>query len=111
MLSTTKRTRSMVVVAVLMGAILLTAPATAASSLIVTNQTTNGSVVKVTVKNTSILPVTTVILVQVQVGGTTVWGTAPVVLLGGQTASVGVGFTGTVAKVLSVGINDECVPI
>ena len=110
MLSTTKRTRSMVVVAVLMGAILLTAPAVAASSVIVTNQTINGSMVKVTVKNTSFLPVTTVVMVQVQVGGMTTWGTAPVVLLGGQSASVGVGFTGTVTKVLCVGINDEYVP-
>ena len=110
MLSTTKRTRSMVVVAVLMGALLLTAPAMASSSVVVKSYAINGSVVQMTVKNTTLLPVTTTVSVQATVNGVTVWSSVPVVLLGGQQASVSAGFTGLVSKVMTLGIADDCNP-
>jgi hypothetical protein len=110
MLSTTKRTRSMVVVAVLMGAIVLAAPAMASSSVVVKSYVINGSTVQMTVKNTTLLPVATTVSVQATVNGLTVWSTVPVTLLGGQQATVSAGFTGLVSKVTTLGISDDCNP-
>jgi hypothetical protein len=90
---------------------LIATPAAAASPITVSGYSLNGSIVMVTVKNTSSSPVVGTVAVQAKVGGLSVFSLAPVSLSGNQTATVGVAFVGSVGKILSVGVTDDQMPI
>jgi hypothetical protein len=106
----TNRSRVSKVIAVTMGILVIVAtlgaPAFATSSPVaVVGTSVNGSIVRVTVRNSSLLPQATTVSVQAVVGDTAIWSSVPVVLLGGQTATVSAGFTATVSSVKSVSIS------
>jgi hypothetical protein len=115
----TNRSRVSKVVAVAMGILVMVAtlgaPAFAASSPVtVVGTSVSGGDVRVVVRNSSLLPQTATVSVQAVVGDTAVWSSVPVVLLGGQTATVNAGFTANVSSVTKVGVtvsmNDDNVP-
>jgi hypothetical protein len=107
-------TRSMkrftVAVAALAAAIFLAVPApaqAAGSGVSIQNTTISGSVVKVSVRNNSLLPYTGYVAVKAVVGDTPIWSFVPVVLLPGQCSTSSAGFSGAVGGVMSVGITDN----
>jgi len=107
----TRTKRFPTVVAAALAVLALTGPAVAGSSaLTLQGSNANGSVVCVVVKNTSLLPRIGMVNVQAMVNGMQVFGTAGVLLLPGQTATVNVAFTGTVSNVASVSLSDDTTP-
>jgi hypothetical protein len=97
-------------VAGLAAAIFLAVPAPAQAAwtgVSVQCATISGSVVKVSVRNNSLLPYTGYVAVKVLVGDTPIWSFVPVVLLPGQSTTASAGFSGPVGGVASVGMSDE----
>lgn len=112
MFTKSNRTRIAMVVAVAFGLMTFAMPAQAvAPPIYVVKSAVSGSIVQVTVKNTTSAPVTGTVAVQAIVGDTAIWSLVPVVLLGGQCATVSAGFTGSVSKTLSVGLTDDPNPM
>ena len=98
--------------ALAMAAVMMVAsPAVAASSITVQNVTSSGSIVTVTVRNSSMLLSLGTVRVEANVSGSTSVKTASVLLLPGQTANVSVKFGGTIGTLLSVGICDDSNPL
>ena len=85
-------------------------PVLAASPIAVTGYSLSGSIVMVTVKNTSSSPVVGSVTVAAKVYGIQVFSVTPVALSGNQSATVGVAFVGPVSKVLSCGVDDDVTP-
>lgn len=83
----------------------------ACSGAVVQSYSTSGSVVRVTVKNTSSATYVGSVKVNAKVANVSVWGSAPVILFPGQSATIDVGFVGTVGGVTSVGMTDDGSPI
>jgi hypothetical protein len=94
-------------VAIVASLVVTAVPADAASSIAVTGYSLNGSLVMVSVRNTSSEPTVGQVAVVAKVGGLQVFSVTPVALSGNQSATVGVAFIGTVSKVLSCGLQDE----
>jgi hypothetical protein len=91
-----------------MAAVLMTTtPTLAGSSISVQGVTSCGSSAVVTVRNTSFLMSLGTVRVEATVNGVTSVGSASVLLLPGQTSSVGVRFGGVISSVLSVGVTDN----
>ena len=88
----------------ILGMTLATPALAVVSPVAVVSTSVSGSAVNVTVRNNSLLVQTATVSVQAVVGGMTVWGFVPVLLLPGQTASVSAGFTANVSGVARVGI-------
>ena len=82
----------------------------ACGGAVVQTYSTSGSVVRVTVKNTSSATFVGTVKVNAKIANLSVWGSAPVVLFAGQSACVDVGFAGSVGGVNSVGIQDDPQP-
>ena len=103
----TNRSRFSMVMAAALGILTMTigTPALAVMSPVaVVSTSVSGSSVNVTVRNNSLLVQNATVSVQAVVGGMTVVGFVPVLLLPGQTASVSAGFTANVTGVARVGI-------
>ena len=83
------------------------APAQAANGVNVTNTTISGSVVRVSVKNTSSAPYTGYVAVKALVGDTPIWSFVPIVLMPGQCTTASAGFSGAVGSTMKVGITDS----
>jgi membrane associated rhomboid family serine protease len=86
------------------------APAQAATGVNVVSTTISGTVVKVSVRNSSAAPYTGYVGVKALVGGTAVWSFVPVVVFPNQCTSVSAGFSGTVGGVATVGMTDSPTP-
>jgi len=111
MFTKSNRSRIATVLAVAFGLVTFAMPAQAAPPQIsIVTTAVSGGTVQVTVKNTTTSPVTATVAVEAIVSGTATWSVVPVVLLGGQCATVSAGFTGSVSKTLSVGIQDDYTP-
>lgn len=80
-------------------------------SLRVVGLEVKGTVVEVTVTNPSSDPQSATVAVEAVVNGEVVRGLTPVVLMGRATASVPVGFTSSVEKILRTGVHDDPNPI
>jgi hypothetical protein len=76
----------------------------ATEQLTVKNVSVSGGIVLVTVKNTSLLPAASNVIVEAVVNDTAVWSLVPVAVLPGQSATVSAAFTGAVSSVKTVGI-------
>jgi hypothetical protein len=112
MFTKSNRTRIATMLAVAFGVMTFAMPAHAvAPPITILKTTVSGGVVQVTVKNSTMLPVTGTVAVQAVVGDTAIWSLVPVVLLGGQCASVSAGFTSSVSKLLTVGMTDDVHPL
>ena len=108
----TRTKRFSTVVAMALAAVSLALPALAGSSnLVVQGSAPHGSLVTVSVKNTSMLPRVGTVMVQANVGGIQVLMMMPVMLSGGQSMDVNLGFSSTVSCVTSVSIQDSPVPM
>lgn len=82
----------------------------ACSGAVIQTYSTSGSVVRVTVKNTSMSTFVGGVQVNAKVAGVAVVGSAPVMLFPGQSACVDVAFLGAVGSVTSVGISESPTP-
>jgi hypothetical protein len=112
MFTKSNRTRIAMVVAVAFGLMTFAMPAQAvAPPIYVVKSAVSGGIVQVTVKNTTSSPVTGTVAVQAILGDTAVWSLVPVVLLGGQCATVSAAFTSAVKSVSTVSITDDAPPI
>jgi hypothetical protein len=106
--------RITVAVVALAAAIFLAVPApaqAAGAGVSIQNTTISGSVVKVSVRNNSLLPYTGYVAVKALVGATPIWSFVPVVLLPGQCTTASAGFSGSVGGVMTVGLNDDPNPL
>ena len=111
MFTKANHSRMTMAVAILVGSLLVAAPALAASqAVVVKGYSVSGAVVQVTVKNTSARSITGTVAVQAVVNDTPIWSLVPVVLLGGQSACVSAAFSAPVKSVTSVSMNDDTTP-
>jgi len=109
--------RLLMVIAVALGILALTAAAPALAgteSLVVKDVAVSGGIVQVTVKNVSPAPAASSVTVEALVDGVSSFSVVPVVLLPGQSTVVSAAFTGAVSSVKSVGItvgmSDDATP-
>ena len=111
MFTKSNRTRIAIMVAVAFGLMTFAMPAQAvAPPMYVVKTAVSGGIVQVTVKNSTSASVSGTVAVQAVVGDTAVWSLVPVVLLGGQCATVSAAFTSAVKSVSTVSISDDQTP-
>jgi len=107
----TGKTKRVGFAALAMATVLMVAsPTLAASNITVQNVSSCGSVVTVTVRNSSLLLSYGTIRAEATVNGTRTTVSTSVLLLPGQTANVGLKFSGAVSSLLSVGVYDDSSP-
>jgi hypothetical protein len=106
-----KRTSTAIALAVgiLMATFALPAHAVCPAVVVLNTSVVSGGV-NVTVRNTSILPQTRTVGVQVVMGDTAVWSYVLVTLLPYQTTTVKASVTGVVSSVMNVGFTDDPSP-
>jgi len=91
--------------------LMVASPALAASSITVQGVSSSGSMVTVTVRNSSCMLSLGTVRAEATVNGTRMTTSASVLLLPGQTATVSMRFDGIVGQILSVGISEDDHPI
>ena len=92
-------------------AMMVASPALAASNVVVESVSSCGSKVTVSVRNTGFMLSLATVRADAMVNGSQVSNSASVLLLPGQTATVGFKFGGTVSLVLGVGVYDDNNPM